>query len=122
MEEIKNDNTKKEVKKKKAQVGNTLFGILKGNLFSYDFVLVYLPFVFFLGGLSMVYIANNYYAVKTIMKIAKEKKELKELRYEFITSSSSLMQMISQSAIAGRMEIKSKGLKESTTPPFKIYK
>jgi len=77
------------------------------------------PFVLFISFLAFIYIANNYYAERKIRNISKIQKELKEIKYEHISTKSKLMQISKQSQIAKKME--STGIKESTEP-VKIIK
>ena len=74
----------------------------------------YLPFLVFIAFLAFIYIANNYYAENKVRKINSLRKELKELRYEYITSKSKLMNLSKQSQIAKKLE--HSGVKESTDP------
>jgi hypothetical protein len=53
-----------------------------------------------------------------VRQIEAVKKELKELRYEQITTRSELMYISKQSEVARRLKVT--GLKESTVPPEKI--
>lgn len=76
------------------------------------------PFTIFLTILALLYISNTFYAEKTIRKIYDTKKELKELRFEFLTNKSELMHRSKQSEVAKSVSVL--GLKESRTPPFKI--
>jgi len=46
-------------------------------------------------------------------------KELKELRYEYVSVKSNLLQNSRQSKVA--MGLSDKGIKESTVPPEKIF-
>ena len=77
-----------------------------------------MPFMFFLTVLSLVYIANSYYAEKTVRDIDKISKELKELRSEYISVKSDLMYSSKQSNVANKAE--EVGVKESLIPPNKI--
>lgn len=74
----------------------------------------FFPFLLFIAFLAFVYIANNYYAENKVREINQIHKELKELRYEYITSKSTLMDLGKQSRIAGRLE--NKGIKDSREP------
>ncbi len=74
----------------------------------------FFPFLLFIAFLASIYIANNYYAENKVREINLLHKELKELRYEYITSKSVLMDLGKQSRIAGRLE--AKGIKESREP------
>jgi hypothetical protein len=64
------------------------------------------------------YIANGYYAEKSVREISRINTELKELKSEYIISKSELMFMSNQSEVAHA--VAPFGLKESTVPPKKI--
>lgn len=72
------------------------------------------PFVLFISFLAFIYIANNYYAERKVRKINAIQKELKEIKYEHISTKSKLMQLSKQSQIAKKIE--QTGIKESTEP------
>ena len=78
-----------------------------------------MPFVLFITVLLMGYISNSYYAESIIRDIDKTKRELKEKRAEYITTSSRLMYVSNQSEVAKLLS--NYGVKESTEPPFKLY-
>lgn len=90
-----------------------VFGLLEKDL-----MIKVLPFVFFLTFIALVYIANSYYAEKTIREIDKSTKELKELRSEYISTKTELMNKSKQSQIA--VSVLPMGLKESRVAPRKI--
>ena len=77
-----------------------------------------MPFIFFLMGLSLVYIANSYVAERTIRDIDKTSKDIKELRSEYISIKSDLMFKSRQSQVA--KEVLPLGIKHLTVPPKKI--
>lgn len=72
------------------------------------------PFVLFISFLAFIYIANNYYAERKVRNINRLHKELKEIKYEHISTKSKLMQLSKQSQIAKKIELT--GIKESTEP------
>jgi hypothetical protein len=78
-----------------------------------------IPYLIFLGIIAILYIANTFYAEKTFKEIEKTKTELKELRYQYITSRSTLMFESKQVEIAKRAE--ALGLKMTVIPPYKIF-
>ncbi len=78
-----------------------------------------LPFLLFIAILGLVYIANSYYSEKNIRRTDKMQRELKELRYEYISTKSQLMQLQRQSQIAKMLA--KKGINESLVPPTKIF-
>lgn len=77
-----------------------------------------MPFVFFLVGLAALHIANNHTAENYARSITKTEKEVKELRWQYMTTTSSLMQKSKQSEVAKL--VKSQELKELRIPPMKI--
>ena len=68
--------------------------------------------------MGLGYIANGYYAEKSVREISRINTEIKELKSEFITAKSELMFMSNQSEVA--RAVIPFGLKESTVPPKKI--
>ena len=121
-EKVKNKERKKPRKRilKRPVVGAGRFiRDLLGGEYLKTGTFRYLPYLIFIAALASVYIANNYYAENKVRQINKLRKELKELRYEYITSKSKLMNMSKQSQIARKLS--DKGVKESTEP-IKIIK
>ena len=91
------------------------------NLFGFiekEMIAKLMPYVFFLTGIALVYIANSYYAEKTIREIDLTTKEIKELRSEYISVKSDLISKSNQSQVATL--VLQAGLKESRTAPKKI--
>lgn len=93
-------------------------GLLGGSFLAKDSSIRFLPFLLFMTFLGLVYIANIYYAEENIRRIDDISRDLKELRYEYISTHTKLMHISKQSELVKRLEFL--GLKESTTPPFKI--
>ncbi|MBN1338642.1 MAG: hypothetical protein JXA03_04925 [Bacteroidales bacterium] len=115
-------NRKIEKKEKKDRRESNVPGFL-GHLLGGGFLLNaktqrQIPFLFFLVLLAVAYIANSYYAEKNIRKIESLQKEIKELRFEYVSAKSMLMQGSRQSAIARRLQ--NTGILEATEPPEKI--
>jgi hypothetical protein len=109
-----------EIKKETGtgKVARSLKDILNGNFLTSEKVVSYLPFIFFLTFIAMVYIGNGYQAENTIRDINRISNELKELRSEYITTKSELMFRSKQSEVAKSLEMY--GIKESVVPPKKI--
>lgn len=100
------------------QVGKLL---AKANIMSYvskDLMAGLLPYIFIMMLFALLYIGNSYHADKLIRNIDKTGKEIKELRSEYISGKSELMQKSKQSAVAAK--VAPIGLKESLVPPQKI--
>jgi hypothetical protein len=88
------------------------------GIFSKEGHLAAMPFVFFLMGMALLYIANSYHAEHTIRQIDRTAKELKLLRTEYISGKSELMFTSKQSHVA--LMSLPLGLKESQDAPLKI--
>ena len=99
--------------KKDGVFGNTLKDILGGDLLSTG-TFKFFRYLLYLALLAFIYIANNYYAENNIREISKLRKELKELRYEYINVKTRLMQIEKQSQIAKILE--KSGIKKNNQP------
>lgn len=97
---------------------NRIKSVLEGSFLSRERVIAQLPFLITLTLIGVAYIFNSNYADKTVIQISKTKKELEELRFNYITTKSRLMQGSRQSELVHRLE--SRGIKESKVPPRKI--
>ena len=91
---------------------------LGGDYLSKEWVTGNLTYILYVALLAMIYIANTYYTEKKFKSIERTKSELKELRYEYITTKSVLMFQGRQSEISKRAVIL--GLREAKMPPYKI--
>lgn len=99
-------------------VTRNVSSVLTGAFLSKERAVSALPFIFFLTFVTLLYIANGYYAESQIRRQNKLTNELKELRSEFIISRSELSDLSKQSEVAKRLE--PLGVKESVEPPRKI--
>ncbi len=77
-----------------------------------------MPFVSFLVVLAALHIANNHMAENYARRITKTEKEVKQLRWQYMTTTSGLMQKSKQSEVAKL--VNTQGLKELRIPPYKI--
>ncbi len=77
-----------------------------------------LPFAAFLALLGLVYISNRHLAERTVRKIDRLGKEVKELSWDYKSLSAELMKLTTQTEIAKRAD--TLGLKERTEPPIKL--
>ena len=105
--------------RKKLNIAQTLSSIMDGSFLTREKVIQLLPFAMFLVFLAMIYIANQYAALRSVKEIENTTKELKDLRNEHISTKSELMYQSKISEVAKRLE--NKGIKESLIPPKKIY-
>lgn len=118
MNTFKKEETEPQEKKEASKVSRSLANLFSGSFLSKDNVVSYLPFIFFLTFLGILYIANGYYAEKTVRELYKVGNELKEMRSEYITVKSDLNFKSKQSQVA--QATKDLNIIESTTPPTKI--
>jgi hypothetical protein len=119
---ISQEGTEKEAVhpvSKHKKVTSTIHNFIIGDVFSRESFFRILPYLVYLTILAIIYISNTYYAQKTFLQIEKTKGELKELRFQYISSKSDLMYLGKQTEIARR--VAPLGLKASTLPPYKIF-
>lgn len=105
---------------KNISIGKSVTSVLDGSFLTKENLLRQIPFMIFITILGIIYIANSYNAEKTIIDISRTKKELEELRFEYITTKSNLMFQSKQSEVAYRLA--GSEVKESTVPPIKLIK
>ena len=82
-------------------------------------VIRHLPFVLFFALLALLYIWNNHHAVRAIKTISKNEKQIKQLKWEYLTAKSELEGISKQSEVARLVEPFS--IRELKAPPVKIY-
>jgi hypothetical protein len=81
-------------------------------------ILFNLPFLFFLVLLAALHIANNNMAENYARNIVHTEKDVKQLRWQYMTTASALMLKSKQSEVAKLVD--AQGLKELRIPPYKI--
>ncbi len=102
-----------------ASVTGNLRTFLDGSFLTREKFIKQAPFFFYVLGFAFVYIALNFYADKTLLTIERTKEEIKELRFEFVTVSSELIQFTQASNVKNILA--EDGLKRPVTPPVKIF-
>ncbi len=105
--------------REESQVGRVFRSLLDGSILTREQVVKLLPFILFLALLGVLYIANAYYAEKTVRQTNKTMKEIKELENGFLSSKSELMMVSKQSEVARMLD--STGVRESLVPPRKVF-
>ncbi|MCB0642212.1 MAG: hypothetical protein KDC44_11255 [Phaeodactylibacter sp.] len=85
---------------------------------SAELVLKNLTFVFFLGFLTIVYIANSLYAEKKVRQILELQSEVKELKREYNSLQAEIMFNSRFSEVSKKVE--SMGLRRTGQQPNKI--
>ena len=120
MNKFKTTDTPEETipQKDTPKVVKSLSSIFSGSFLSKNNVISYLPYMLFVTVIGILYIANGYYAEKTVRSLYKTTSDLKELRSEYITIKSDLNYLSKQSQVA--LATESLGIKESVVSPSKI--
>lgn len=88
------------------------------GFFSSDTILKNIPFILFLGFLAVIYIANAHLAERNIRQIQESQRELKEMRWYFMTLQAENMYKIRRSEMA--KSVKELGLQPISEKPKKI--
>jgi hypothetical protein len=104
--------------RKKGVLAKGISSVFSGTFLTSNKTLKHLPFILFISGIAIFYIAYNYYADDNLRKENKLGKEIKEKRSEYISTTSDLMFASKQSEVAKAAE--QIGLKEPIEPPTKI--
>lgn len=86
--------------------------------FEEGFPVHYLPKIFFVLVLGLVYIGNTHYAEETVREINRIQVEVEDLRADYTTLKADLMFSSKQSEVARK--VKPLGLRESLNPPYKV--
>ncbi len=124
---MKSNKRKREIKKKKkhrkskspGSFGRATQEVLGGGLLENDRNFSIFPYLLFLTFLAFVYITNDYMVESKVRKISHLEKELRELRYEYVSVKSNLMSISKQSQLEKRLE--HIGIKENNEPVKVIY-
>jgi len=94
--------------------------LIDGSVLTRNWVVNQVPFIIFITFLAILYIANRYHAERVVRETVKIQHEVKELRFESITTASDLMYISKQSEVARMVKEKIPGLEELVEPPSKI--
>ena len=105
-------------KKSGSKLPRAMISVLNGSFLARENVLRNMPFILWVAGLMLCYIAYGYYTERTVRTLDRTSTELQEMRSEYITIRSQLEQAEQQSQVAS--DIEGMGLKESRVPPHKI--
>ena len=106
----------------KETVSATVRELLDGHTLADTVIRKNISFILFLTFLGIFYIANGYSAEKLYRRKMTMEREVKELRFESITTAAQLMFMSKQSEVKKRIQNEGLNLQESKEPPVKIYK
>lgn len=122
---MKNDYKSKEKSKKKkkkpakkGKVSKTFTAMLNGEFLTRKGVITHLPFILFISGLFIAYIAIGFQFENTLRDTHDIQKELEELTAEYNTSQSALVAKQQQSNVTS--DIRKLGLEECKNVPHII--
>lgn len=101
--------------------GPSVKGILEGSLLA-EKLRTNIRFVLFATFLGIWYISNGYSTEKLHRERVALEKEVRDLRFESITTAADLMFMRKQSEVIKRIKNEGLTLEESKEPPIKLYK
>lgn len=119
------DKTKEFISPKeelKETVGTSVKELLDGRILADKVIRRNIVFILFLTFLGIFYIANGYSTEKLYKKKVAMEREVRDLRFESITTAAQLMFISKQSEVKRRVNEEGLGLEESKEPPMKIYK
>lgn len=118
-EEIKEEEVKKPARKV-SKTEETLRDIAGGKKLENLLVKKNLLYMFYIAFLAILYISNTYYTSGTLRQIEKVKVQIKELRYEYVTTKKQLIELSRRNKVIERLKYDNKQLKESKEPPYKM--
>lgn len=89
-----------------------------GGVFEQGLPIRYIPHIFFLTLMGIVYIGNIHYADRNTRKADRLKREVDDLRADYTTLKAEYMYASKQSEVSAK--VVGQGLIESSVPPYKI--
>ena len=110
------------LQEQKEVLGDSMKELLDGRLLADTVLRKNIGFILFLTLLGILYIANGYNTEKLFMKKVALEKELSDLRFESVTTSSELMRISVPSEVERRVKEAGLDLVQSKEPPIKIEK
>ncbi len=99
----------------------TFKDVMNGRLLTKKLFTGQIYFIFLGVALGFLYISNHYTVERLQNELYMLNREVKELRYEAVTTSSDLMSMSKQSEVLERMRARGVELNELTEPPRVLY-
>ncbi len=113
------NGTSKATKKLKPKAAiKLLHNILDGTILTRKRFVKSLPFAIYIVVLMIIYISGIFKTEKKLIEISNINKELKELRFEYITSKAKVMQLKHSSVVADKLL--ERGIKIPVDQPEKI--
>lgn len=110
---------KKEKKAGQHKAERIFTEILDGSLITRNTTTAAIPFIIYVSGLALFLIFNTYYAEKKAREADLLRREMTELRINYIKTKSAYMYLTNRSELAQRLD--SRGFIEPVEPPYIIY-
>lgn len=108
--------------KKKLKVeSKDILNLIDGTFFYRGLIKKNLVYILFCAMLMIIQIGNRYKCEGQLKKIARLESELKDLRYESITSSAELMSISRQSKVSKLVKDRGLNLNDPVKAPQRIY-
>jgi hypothetical protein len=98
----------------------TIKDLLNGKVHASGIIKKNRGYLIFLVVLAIIYINNNFVVESLMKEQLKLSKEIQELKYEAISTSSELMKKTKQSEVIRKVQENNLGLEVLTTPPKTI--
>lgn len=95
--------------------GKVVTGVLDGSLITKHTTAGVVPYIVFLSGLALFLIFNTYYAEKQARELDRLRREVTELRIQYVETKSTYMYLTNRSELAQRLS--SQGFIEPVEPP-----
>lgn len=111
---------KKETYRKQVKKATFIKELLSGTMVSEKLILNNLGYILFVTFLAAVYIGNRFHAEKITRESTRLLREVKDLRAESLSTSTSLMYISKQSEVYRMVREKGLNLEELKTPPYKL--
>jgi cell division protein FtsL len=119
-EQTSNKNEDKHASGEKSK--KSLSHILGGGILVDNFVVKRIKFLVMIGVLFLSFIANRYVCQKKIVEIEDLKKQLTNVKYEYLDISTKLITNSRQSQIEDLLKKRGLNLSGTKTPPFELKK
>ena len=119
IKQVNREETRSRGKKAGRTVGRQLHNLLDGSFLNRDSVFSWMPFIFFIALLGIIYIGNNHFAERKIREINRLETEIKELGFDYLNMKSKLNEKTRASYLAD--ELDKHGIRPLVEPPEKIF-
>lgn len=121
MDTVEHDHNWSEKESREINSAPSVKGLLEGSLLA-EKLRTNIRFVLFATFLGIWYISNGYSTEKLHRERVALEKEVRDLRFESVTTAADLMLIRKQSEVIKRIRQEGLTLEESKEPPVKLYR